>query len=61
MYSTKFIDGARIPDWNAIRTITDDLRFVLDSIDESHRELLHMRARISRAIATMRAEKMLEI
>ncbi|MFX0099902.1 MAG: hypothetical protein ACFFCS_09985 [Candidatus Hodarchaeota archaeon] len=61
MYASKFIDRAMIPDWNAIRVITDDLRFALDSIDEANHELLHMRVRISRAIATMRAEKMLEM
>ena len=61
MYASKFIEGARVPDWKSIKVITEDLRFVLDSIDNVDHELLHMRARISRAIAMMRAEKMSEI
>jgi hypothetical protein len=61
MYASKFIDGTRVPDWNSIKVITDDLRFVLDSIEGPNHELLHMRVRISRAIAMMRAEKMSEI
>lgn len=49
-----------IPCWRDIRIITQELRDVMDSIELKHGELVDMRPRLARAIASIRVEKVME-
>lgn len=46
-----------VPNWSEIRTITDDLRDILDDIDEIDDMIPNMRYRLATTIANMRADK----
>lgn len=55
-----FTAPPRVPEWDDINDIVKHLQYALDTIDEGHEDAFLMRARIARAIATMRAEKSIE-
>ena len=46
-----------VPDWSEIKIITDDLRDILDDIDEIDDLIPNMRFRLATTIASMRADK----
>ena len=47
-----------MPNWDDIKTITDDLRFVLDAVGRKEADSIPgIRARLARAIAQIRDDK----
>lgn len=49
-----------VPDWDFIKDVTDDLRNIMDDIEEKEDKNALMRPKLARAIASMRVEKKME-
>ncbi|MHA1698086.1 MAG: hypothetical protein ACTSWN_04525 [Promethearchaeota archaeon] len=56
MYS----ENPKIPDWETVRSITDDLCNVLDSIEVDRQRPPDLRYKLAQTIANLRSEKLME-